>query len=42
MSYNYEFLDINEKTKVPKAYTMVTINIKLAKLLKHKGPSDLK
>ena len=33
MSYNYEFLDIVEKTKVPKAYKMGTINIKLAELL---------
>ena len=42
MSYDYELLDIVEKTKVPEVYKMVTINIKLAKLLEHKGPSDLK
>ena len=42
MSYNYEFLDIVEKTKVPEVYKMVTININLAKLLVHKGLSDLK
>ena len=42
MSYNSEFLDIVEKTEVPEAYTMVTINIKLVRLLEHKGLSDLK
>ena len=42
MSYNNEFLNTVEKTKVPEAYTMVTINIKLVKLLEHKGLSDLK
>ena len=42
MSYNYEFLHIVDKIKVPEAYKMVPINIKLAKLLDHKGLSDLK
>ena len=31
-----------EKTKVPEAYKMMTIDIKLAKLLESKGLSDLK
>ena len=42
MSYNCKFLDIVEKTEVPEAYMMVSINIKLVKLLEHKGLSDLK
>ena len=42
MSYNYKFLDMVEKTKVPEAYKMMTIDIKLAKLLESKGLSDLK
>ena len=42
MSYNYEFLNIVENTKVPEAYTEVTINIKFVKLLEHKRLSDLK
>ena len=32
MSYNYEFLDIVERTEVPEVYKMVTISFKLAKL----------
>ena len=42
MSYNYEFLNIVEKTKVPETYTVVTIIIKFVKLLEHKRLSDLK
>ena len=42
MSYNYEFLDIVEKTKVPEAYNMVTTNIMLLKPLEHKSLSDIK
>ena len=42
MSYNYEFLNIVENTKVPEANTEVTINIKFVKLLEHKRLSDLK
>ena len=37
-----EFLHIVDKIKVPEAYKMVPINIKLAKLLNPKGQSDLK
>ena len=42
MSYDYEFLNIVEKTKVPEAYTVVTINIKFVKQLEYKPLSDLK
>ena len=42
MSYNYAFLNVVEKTKVPEAYLVVTINIKFVELLEHKRLSDLK